>query len=186
MELLNIFLMAMGVCIVVFGIILMTRRIITIRRIYFNVFLMVMVIIPQMILGIWSLEILLIFSALFLIMLLLNFIFTDKYVTYNINEEIARKVLPSVLDDEGISYSLNEDAILLESENKFISYILSQNTLDIDFQKIRKMSYYKKIKREFFSRVKGIEKIQKPTSGPVYLLVGIGLVVFGFFVEGGA
>lgn len=107
-----------------------------------------------------------------------------EYIVYGVNTNTISDILRDVLKEERISYEEKESLFKLKDyDDKTIGYKKSSDTVDIDLNDIRKLQIYDIIRDEIKIRIQDIESSLFPKSGIIYVLLGIGLLVFIEYLE---
>lgn len=107
-----------------------------------------------------------------------------EYIVYGVNTNTISDILRDVFKEERISYEEKESLFKLKDyDDKTIGYKKSSDTVDIDLNDIRKLQIYDIIRDEIKIRIQDIESSLFPKSGIIYVLLGIGLLVFIEYLE---
>ena len=151
-----------------------------IKRIYNDLFLITFLVLRPAIEfknadnSLWP-QFIFIFFLLFILSIKINM---HKFTLKNIDCQVVLPILTSILKEKNISYERYENKIILKDyENKEIKYIQSLNSVDIDFNHIKSLPFYKEIEEELRYRIKKLELIIFPYSGLFYIALGIIILV---------
>lgn len=177
----NTFIIFLGILLILCGIILITRKKFIVNKEYINIF---MLIFPMLQIRKMDIEFNFIFFIIYFVVLpalwIVIMIGRGIYVITNTNDQMVVDTLMDMLDENGILYEEKKDKIFLKEYDKDISYSESLNTVDINLQSIRDLSFYKEFKIELMSRIKDIDLTVFPSSGVFLIISGF---IFIFVIE---
>ncbi|NBI05867.1 hypothetical protein [Senegalia massiliensis] len=177
----NTFIIFLGILLILCGIILITRKKFIVNKEYINIF---MLIFPMLQIRKMDIEFNFIFFIIYFVVLpalwIVIMIGRGIYVITNTNDQMVVDTLMDILDENGILYEEKKDKIFLKEYDKDISYSESLNTVDINLQSIRDLSFYKEFKIELMSRIKDIDLTVFPSSGVFLIISGF---IFIFVIE---
>jgi len=167
-----------GILTITYGIILLTRRKFMIKRTYFSLFFPGFLILRQSIelakMGNLSWPLLML-TCVFILGILIS---RYKFTLTNVNSQMVSSILTGILKEKNISCEKYENKIILNNyNNKEIKYIQSLNSVDIDFNHIKSLPFYKEIEEELRDRIKKLEVMIFPYSGLFYLVLGIIIMI---------
>lgn len=177
----NTFIIFLGILLILCGIILITRKKFIVNKEYINIF---MLIFPMLQIRKMDIEFNFIFFIIYFVVLpglcIVIMISRGIYVITNTTDQMVVDTLMDMLDENGILYEEKKDKIFLKEYYKDISYSESLNTVDINLQSIRDLSFYKEFKIELMSRIKDIDLNVFPSSGVFLIISGF---IFIFVIE---
>lgn len=102
-----------------------------------------------------------------------------EYIVYGINTSTISDILRDVLKEERISYEEKEALFELKDyDDKIIGYKKALDTVEIDLNDIRKLQIYDIMRDEIKIRIQDIDSTLFPKSGIMYILLGIGFLIF--------
>lgn len=167
-----------GVAITLYGLILLTRRKLMIRRVYDFLFLFFITMsnttIELIKMGYWIWP-LLITALLFILAIIIT---RDRFTLTNVNSQMVSSVLTDILKEKNISYKQDENNITLKDyDNKRISYTQSLNSVEINFKDIRSFDFYKELKEELRCRIKKLKLEIFPSTGLFYTVLGVIVII---------
>ncbi|MCC5910025.1 MAG: hypothetical protein JJT76_06260 [Clostridiaceae bacterium] len=173
----------LGVLIVLFGLVILTRRKFMVKRGFINTFIFFMIILNRII-GMFQRGYG--FSYLFIVLLpllaLVIIISKGRYLLTNVNKEIVSSTLIDILEEKNISYEEDKNAVILaDYDNKRISYNQSLNIVEINLKDVINLPFYKELKAELRSRIKAIHFKIFPTLEIFLIVLGatyIGLLQY--------
>jgi len=145
-----------------------------IRAIYSSIFLTAILVLKP------SMELLITYNIIwplfgFILLLIFNIkINRHRFTLTNIDSKMIVPILTGILKEKNISYEKYDKKIVLKDfDNKEITYSQVLNSVDIDFNNIKSISFYKEIEEELKYSVKKIELKVFPSSGLFYVALGI-------------
>ena len=107
-----------------------------------------------------------------------------KHMVYGVNTNMISDILKDILREERISYEEKESLFVLKDYDDIsIEYKKSSDCVSLDLKDIEKLHLYDIIKDEIKIRIQDIESSLFPKSGIIYVLLGIGLLVFIEYLE---
>ncbi len=122
--------------------------------------------------SLWALFML---TCLFILDIVIN---RHKFTLTNVNAQMVTSVLTGILKEKNISCEKYEKKIILNNYNNMeIRYVQWLNSVDIDFNHIKKIPFFKEIEEELSNRIKKLELMIFPYSGLFYLVVGIIIMI---------
>ncbi|AOY76798.1 hypothetical protein [Clostridium formicaceticum] len=168
-----------GVLIILYGLILLTRKKFMIRRecdgifIFFFTMLNPAIQIIEMGYGIKYLIILILSVSALVI-----FIARGRYTLTNVNAEMVLSALTDILNEKNISYGEENNTVILKDyDSRRITYTQSLSSVEVSLKNIRNLSIYEEVKTELKSRIKQIDLTVFPSSGLFYIVLGAILMV---------
>jgi len=178
MDLETIILIISGIIFFSWGSLLLIKRKLMVSAIFINIlssvisiysFTTISELMPR--LGI----ILIILSLGALIMLLHR----GKHMVYGVNTNMISDILKDILKEERISYEEKESLFVLKDYDDIsIEYKKSSDCVSLDLKDIEKLHLYDIIKDEIKIRIEEIEEKLFPKSAIMYILSGLGLLLF--------
>lgn len=178
MDLETIILIISGIIFFSWGSLLLIKRKLMVSAIFINIlssvisiysFTTISELMPR--LGI----ILIILSLGVLIMILHR----GKHMVYGVNTNMISDILKDILVEERISYEEKESLFVLKDYDDIsIEYKKSSDCVSLDLKDIKKLHFYDIIKDETKIRIEEIEENLFPKSAIMYILSGLGLLLF--------
>lgn len=184
MDITVVLALIQGSIMVLYGLILLTRKKFMVNRIYQSIFsflIITMFWIAQ------SIEmgrglIIIIFNIVMIILAIM--INKGKYTITNINTKILLSILTNILEEKDIVYEQEEKSIKLTGyNNELISYTQSMNTVMINLYDIKGLPLYEEIKKELKIKVKEIDEVVFPTEGAIMLGLGVFFIAMIIYLE---
>lgn len=167
-----------GAIIILYGILLLTRRKFAIRETYVNLFFPGILILPQMMEAIkegkwlWALPL---WIGAFIIVIVVG---KYRVTLTNVDSQMVSTALAGVLKEQGISYEKYKNRIILkEYEHKEIKYMNSLNSVSIDFNGIKDLPFYKEVEGALIHSIQKNDEKVFPSAGLFYMALGVVLLV---------
>ena len=102
-----------------------------------------------------------------------------KHIVYGVNTNMISDILKDILKEERISYEEKESLFVLKDYDDIsIEYKKSSDSVSLDLKDIMKLPLYDIIKDEIKTRIEEIEENLFPKSAIMYILSGLGLLIF--------
>lgn len=163
-----------GVLVILYGLILLTRRKFMVKRGYLNIFIFFMSTLnPTIKLMEMGYGFPLLFIGILLIFALVIIISRGRYTLTNINEKMVSSTLIDILEEKNLSYEEDKNTVILEDyDSKQISYRQSLNSVEINLTEILTLPFYKELKVELRTRIKAINLTVFPTLGCSLIILG--------------
>lgn len=180
MKYIYIFPIMLAVLIILWGLLLLTKRKIMVRRVYEVIFVLLIVISFTAKLidrgynnGLQSL-----FLWFFIVFVLIIIINKEQYTIYNVTIEMVESTLINILEEKGLDFTkMNYNLVLTDYDSKQIYYDPSlNNTVEVNFKDIKKLSIYTELKQELERRIKDIELQVFPSRGIISIVIGVGFL----------
>lgn len=183
MELL-IILGLIGIIIVIFGAYLLTGRIVTMHRRVDMVILWLVFLTTFYINNSCYNYTDNYYIFVYLLLLVVAIVLVQgKYVVYNTKKTPVTEIMVQILDEKSIRYELNESSItLLDYDNGEITFRDVENSVGVKFKGINKVAGYSEIIRDMKNRAKQIPEKAFPTSGVVFIIMGVFLIALTIFM----
>lgn len=174
MNILQLYYIGICLFLVAIGCLLLSRKKIICPHFFFQLFLVAMLLFPHVIAprpyekAEW-------YIAVIIIFLLVTCLWgRGMYTIMNVDAEMAKRAMVSVLERKGIGYDFSEEGkIVLPEYEKSITYRQTLNAVDIRFGKLRKLPIYGAVKGEFFGEIKQIKTTVFPMSSILFLFLGL-------------
>lgn len=161
-----------GGIIILYGMLLLTRRKLAIRETYVNLFFLGILILPRIIEvikeGKWLWALPLLIGALILVLI----VGRHRVTLTNVDAQMVATALTGVLKEQGIVYEKYKNRIILKGyENKEIKYMHSLNSVSIDFNCIKDLPFYKEVEGALIHRIQKSDEKVFPSSGVFYIVI---------------
>lgn len=188
----NMELISFGVFYIVIGLVLIIRKKIVVKKEHRNIFFLCIILAPfiinstELVFYEKNLIIFIIFINILVIVPLTIFGINTGRNTYeiiNVNTQSVVLAITNILKEKNIPYEEKDKAILLKDyDDKSIGYKKALDTVSIDFKSIKELSFYEEIKEELISKIKGIKIRVFPTSGFLFIVFGMILLLAGKYL----
>lgn len=170
---------------IVYGIVILTRKKIMVKRMYESILLFVFIMSrPSLELSSQGYSLQFFFIVVLPLALLYYLILKDRYTFININNEMVSDALTEILKDLEISYEESKNTLMLkEFMGKKITFTQSLNSVEINFREINDLSFYKHLKTELKVRINKMERKVFPSTGIFYTALGVVMLVLFQYLE---
>lgn len=95
------------------------------------------------------------------------------YTIYNVNAHMIKSTLTDILKEKNISYGEKGNKIILKAYDETIPYKHSFSSVNIYFNDIRHLFFYKELITELKIRIKEIDSKVFPKLGIVHVMLGM-------------
>ncbi len=168
-----------GVLLILYGLILLTRKKFMVRREYDGVFVFFIATLHPTISLIemgYGLQVL--FICILPVTVIIILLARGRFTITNVNEQMVSSILTDILIEKNISYEKEKNSVVLKDyDNKRITYPQTLNSVELNLKDIRNLSIYEDVKIELRSRIKEVKSTVFPSTGVFFLGLGIIIMV---------
>lgn len=172
------FYMSMAIFFMFIGCLFLTRKKFVFSNHCTALFLFVILFGPRMLGAEVYWETMLYIAVILLLIPVIYFIVRNRYTIANVNVEMVKNTIISVLEREGIGYHLvNDHVISLIEDQKNITYYCSLNCADINFKKIKDLPNFNLLKKEILHTIRNTEAKVFPSIGILFIVMGVVIMI---------